>query len=82
MLKSKLLLANLLLCLFVSYCGSAQQRIFDVHLHGAKEPRTQLTNLTKADVYKIAISTSWDLQQQYHTEAQVPQAGVKWPVSR
>jgi predicted metal-dependent TIM-barrel fold hydrolase len=67
MRKSKLRLATILLCLFVSYYGNAQKPIFDVHLHGAKEPQTQLTNLTKAGVYKIAVSTSWDLQQKYST---------------
>lgn len=47
-----------------SHC-IAQEKIFDVHLHGAKEPKTQLADLTKTGVYKIAISTSWDQQQQY-----------------
>lgn len=44
----------------------AQQRIFDVHLHGDSNPHTQLETLVKAGVYKIAISSSWDLQQQYN----------------
>ena len=61
---AKSLLANLTF-IFLSLSCYAQQRIFDVHLHGAKEPRTQLENLSKAGVYKIAISSSWDLQQQY-----------------
>jgi predicted metal-dependent TIM-barrel fold hydrolase len=65
MLNAKLLLAGILFSLSLPYYCNAQQRVFDVHLHGAKEPRTQLENLTKAGVYKIAISTSWDLQQQY-----------------
>ena len=43
----------------------AQQNIFDVHLHGDSNPRTQLNALSNAGVYKIAVSTSWDLQQQY-----------------
>jgi predicted metal-dependent TIM-barrel fold hydrolase len=65
MLNAKLLLAGILFCLSLPYCCNAQQRVFDVHLHGAKEPRAQLENLANAGVYKIAISTSWDLQQQY-----------------
>lgn len=44
----------------------AQQPIFDVHLHGNSNPRTQLETLINAGVYKIAVSSSWDLQQQYN----------------
>ncbi len=44
----------------------AQQRIFDVHLHGNSNPRKQLEKLINAGVYKIAVSSSWDLQQQYN----------------
>jgi hypothetical protein len=65
MLNTKLPLAKVLLFLSLSYYCNAQQHVFDVHLHGAREPRTQLDDLTKAGVYKIAISTSWDLQQHY-----------------
>jgi hypothetical protein len=61
----KLPLANIILFLCLSWHCNAQQRVFDVHLHGSKEPRTQLENLMKAGVYKVAISTSQDLQQQY-----------------
>lgn len=43
-----------------------QQKIFDVHLHGSNDPLAQTTKLTRAGVYKIAISTSWDLQQNYN----------------
>jgi len=64
MRNAKWLLANLTF-FFLSHAGHAQQRVFDVHLHGAKDPHAQLANLTKAGVYKIAISTSWSLQQQY-----------------
>lgn len=63
----KLLLACLAFFFFSLY-GHAQKKVFDVHLHGAKEPRTQLTTLIKAGVYKIAVSSSWDLQQQYKEE--------------
>ncbi|MGV3588845.1 MAG: amidohydrolase family protein [Adhaeribacter sp.] len=41
------------------------QRIFDVHLHGSKDPALQMLALQKAGVYKAAISTSWDLQNSY-----------------
>jgi len=39
--------------------------VFDVHVHGTKEPGSQLAKLKSAGVYKIAVSTSWHLQQQY-----------------
>jgi hypothetical protein len=54
MLNAKLLITGTLFFLSLSYYCNAQQRVFDVHLHGAKEPQTQLENLTKASVYKIA----------------------------
>lgn len=41
------------------------QRIFDVHLHGSKDPSAQMLELQKAGIYKVAISTSWDLQNRY-----------------
>ena len=41
------------------------QKIFDVHLHGSKDPSFQMLTLQKAGVYKAAISTSWDLQNSY-----------------
>lgn len=43
----------------------ASQKIFDVHLHGSKDPLQQMLTLQKAGVYKAAISTSWDLQNSY-----------------
>lgn len=63
MSNSKSLLTYLLVVLSFSSCHA--QRVFDVHLHGSKEPQTQLDNLVKAGVYKIAVSTSWYLQLQY-----------------
>jgi hypothetical protein len=44
-------------------------KIFDVHLHGAKDPASQLTALRDAGVYKAAISTSWNLQNSYRSNA-------------
>lgn len=41
------------------------RKIFDVHLHGNPDPTSQISALQKAGVYKIAVSTSWNLQQQY-----------------
>lgn len=41
------------------------QKIFDVHLHGSRNPSLQMRTLQKAGVYKAAISTSWDLQNSY-----------------
>lgn len=46
---------------------AAQQKVFDVHLHGARDVAGQLNTLTDAAVYKVAISSSWDLQQQYES---------------
>lgn len=44
---------------------SDPRRIFDVHLHGDKSPQSQVDQLSRNGVYKVAVSTSWDLQQQY-----------------
>lgn len=58
-----------LLALFIliidEHPAPVQQRIFDVHLHGNPDPSAQLPALEKAGVYKIAVSTSWNLQQLY-----------------
>ncbi len=64
-------------------------KIFDVHLHGTSTPVSQLATLKKAGVYKIAVSTSWELQQTYKTEESlgvyrglmVPCPGGKVPYS-
>ncbi len=45
--------------------ATAQQKVFDVHLHGARDVSSQLASLKDAGVYRIAVSTSWDLQQTY-----------------
>ena len=65
MQRTKLLCTSLLLAL--SFNALAQQRIFDVHLHGAKDPQAQLKSLVSAGVYRVAVSSSWDLQQQYQS---------------
>lgn len=43
------------------------QKVFDVHIHGARSASDHLMELEKAGVYKAAISTSWDLQKSYKT---------------
>ncbi len=43
------------------------QKIFDVHLHGAKDPSSQIISLKNAGVYRAAISTSWELQDRYRS---------------
>ena len=56
----------LVLGIFMLHCeNNYAQKIFDVHLHGAKDKQAQLKALAGADVYKIALSTSWDLQTSY-----------------
>lgn len=54
-----------LFLILLSMPVSAQQKVFDVHVHGSKDVQAQLDALNDAGVYKMAISTSWDLQQQY-----------------
>ena len=61
-----------LLVSFVLFSGlvllngpASSQKIFDVHLHGSKNPSSQVLTLQKAGVYKAAISTSWELQNRY-----------------
>ena len=56
----------LFLLIFISCTQkTATLKIFDVHLHGGKAPAQQLKDLENAGVYKTAVSTSWNLQQQY-----------------
>jgi hypothetical protein len=40
-------------------------RIFDVHIHGTPDPSSQIAALKVAGVYTAAISTSWNLQEEY-----------------
>jgi hypothetical protein len=55
-----------LACCFILLTSvTFSQRIFDVHIHGGKDPVGQLNTLKKAGVYAAAVSTSWQLQQQY-----------------
>jgi len=43
----------------------SSRKIFDVHLHGSKDPSSQIQTLQQAGVYKAAMSSSWDLQSSY-----------------
>jgi predicted TIM-barrel fold metal-dependent hydrolase len=46
-------------------------KVFDVHLHGHKDPSSQIADLKKAGVYKTAISSSWETQEKYRNEKEV-----------
>lgn len=56
----------LLPLLFINW-HEKPSKVFDVHLHGSKDPSLQLQELQSAGVYKAAISTSWDLQHNYRS---------------
>lgn len=66
MLEMRLLFTGLCL-VWVSIPVPAQQKVFDVHAHGSRDMQSQLDALASAGVYKAAVSTSWDLQQQYES---------------
>ncbi|WP_346239299.1 amidohydrolase family protein [Niabella insulamsoli] len=40
-------------------------KIFDVHLHGSSNQQQQIQTLQNAGIYKVALSTSWNLQNSY-----------------
>ena len=50
---------------------ATSQKVFDVHLHGDKEPTKQMETLAASGVYKVAISTSWSLQENYETNSEI-----------
>lgn len=56
-----------LIYLFVCYSVlmHAQTKVFDVHLHGVPSVKEQTETLKNNGVYRIAVSTSWTLQQEY-----------------
>lgn len=60
---------TLLMGSILFFVGANAQKIFDVHIHGDKDPSKQLAELVSNGVYKAAISTSWDLQTNYKTTA-------------
>jgi hypothetical protein len=70
--KLKQSFVYLLLILFLtSFLKKANRRIFDVHLHGGKSPSDQLKNLESFGVYKAAVSTSWELQNEYKSNTSI-----------
>jgi predicted TIM-barrel fold metal-dependent hydrolase len=48
---------------------SNQQKVFDIHLHGAASHEKQLSNLATNGVSTIAVSTSWAQQQTYQSSS-------------
>ena len=54
-----------------SFHKPAVQKVFDVHLHGARDAATQLLELENAGVYKAAISTSWNSQDSYRGKSKM-----------
>lgn len=46
-------------------CQHPAPKIFDVHLHGDVDPSIQINTLNVAGVYKVALSSSWKLQNDY-----------------
>ncbi len=62
---------SLWLFIIISFQVHAQHKVFDVHLHGNPHAATQMETLQRANVYKIAISTSWKAQQEYRSTKSV-----------
>ena len=62
------LLSLVTLLMLPSIATWSQDKIFDVHIHGNPQPPQQIDELQEAGVYKVAVSTSWNLQQQYKTD--------------
>jgi len=65
---------ELLFFLVIAYVSlslktNERQKVFDVHIHGSKDASAQLIALQQAGVYKAAISTSWDLQNNYRDKS-------------
>lgn len=56
---------SIVLVSLLSCNQKSEQKIFDIHLHGGPDSGTQLKDLEKNGVSLVAVSTSWDLQQQY-----------------
>jgi hypothetical protein len=61
----KYFLVLIFFCAAFAAVGQKTMKIFDVHLHGSASPSVQIRALQNAGVYRSALSTSWDLQQQY-----------------
>ncbi len=66
-------LCVLCVCFYLS-CNpkpADSQRVFDVHLHGSSNLSDQLLALERAGVYKGAISSSWNLQNNYRDKSKI-----------
>ena len=46
-------------------------KVFDVHIHGSEDVNAQMLALEQAGVYKAAISSSWDLQNNYRDKLKI-----------
>ena len=46
-------------------------KVFDVHVHGSEDVNAQLVALEQAGVYKAAISSSWNLQNNYRDKSKI-----------
>lgn len=64
-----LMIAFSLNIFLLASCNQTYQpsRVFDVHLHGDGDIPRQLAALKKENVYKLAVSTSWELQKRYQS---------------
>ncbi|HET8810348.1 MAG TPA: amidohydrolase family protein [Flavobacteriaceae bacterium] len=47
------------------------QKVFDVHIHGSNDVVNQLKTLEQVGVYKAALSSSWDLQNNYRDKSKI-----------
>jgi hypothetical protein len=68
--KFKTMKKNAFAILVVLISGACREqfktdKVFDVHLHGSANYTTQVQRLHASGVYKVAVSTSWKLQQFY-----------------
>lgn len=60
--------------LFLIACSATlkkTRRVFDVHIHGSDSIAGQLNLLEGANVYKAAISSSWQLQNDYRGKSKI-----------
>lgn len=64
-----LIISAVLLVLASCQRQKVSQKIVDVHIHGTEAPSLQMQALQEAGVYKVAISSSWDLQNSYRNIA-------------
>lgn len=68
---------KILFCLFtilyLSFISKPNdtRKVFDVHIHGSNDLANQLKTLEQGGVYKAALSTSWDLQNNYRGKSKI-----------